>query len=76
MPRFFFDRHNGSDVVSDLDGQILSGTQNAKSVAADSVVDLTREAVLNEYGQSLAVVVRDEGGDEIAKVRVLIEWWH
>jgi hypothetical protein len=74
MPRFFFDVHNGSSVVSDLDGELLPETQTARSVAARRAIDLARSAVQNEFWQSLAVVVRDEGGVELNRVRLIIEW--
>jgi hypothetical protein len=60
MPRFYFDLHDGADVVLDTEGTSLPDMQAARDEATDTLLTIAKDA-LPPRGQARELSVRVRG---------------
>lgn len=75
MALYYFDLRDGEELAVDDEGMDLRDMQAVQEVAARSMMDAARDAVLSQSAGSLArmsVEVRDDGGP-VMRVRLSFE---
>ncbi len=70
MPRFFFDIHDGEDFTPDHQGLELEGLEAAKEEAKKALPDIVRDEMPDGDRRDFTVVVKDEIGHEVLRVKL------
>ena len=60
MPQFFFDTHNGKNLVRDITGMDLSDRETARVKALETFPDMTRDELPDGDATTFYVNVRDD----------------
>jgi hypothetical protein len=67
MPRYYFDIYSGNNIVSDPDGQEMTGIEAARLEAVEALPDIARMVLFSGDEQTLTAVVRTEDGQPVYK---------
>ena len=63
MPRYYFDTHDGGDLVTDDEGQILDGPASVRAEALEALAGIAKDALPRDKGDAMMVSVRDKAGE-------------
>jgi hypothetical protein len=77
MPRYYFDLLDGDVLALDEEGLELSGLRAVRAEAAESLADMTRDAVQSPVSgtRHMGIEVRDEAGP-VMQVKLTFEVGH
>ena len=73
MRRYFFDIQTDDGLTADGEGTQLNSFDEAKAEAVGLALDVARECLADGIRDTVIVVVRDEGGDELVRTTVALE---
>ncbi|MER8491590.1 hypothetical protein NKH53_25530 [Mesorhizobium australicum] len=68
MARYFFDTGDSDDVIKDKVGIECDGLEQARREAMEGLIDLAREYLKDFDGQQFFIQVRDEKGNQVARL--------
>jgi hypothetical protein len=72
MARFYFDSGDSDLTFEDEIGVECAGLGEVRRAGFEGLIDLTRESLKSVDGQQLFVEVRDENGDKIMRLSLLL----
>ena len=70
MPRYFFDIHEGSRLISDPSGTELADLAQAKIEATQTLAEISRESIPASPQNRLEISVRDEQGRPVLRLEL------
>ncbi len=73
MPRYYFDTHDGDEVIIDDVGLEFSSLEAVKTEAARSLADLARDILPGSVRRELAVLVRDAQSRQVLRTALVFE---
>jgi hypothetical protein len=73
MPRFYFDSHEGSRFIPDDEGLEFNDLEAAEQEAATAAAEMGRDRLPSGDTRDITVEVRNEHGQRVLTVRVIME---
>jgi hypothetical protein len=73
MPRFFFDVHDGTELVEDSEGSVLDDGEAARREARRTLGEMARDGLMNTLlTEQISIVVRDESGTALWSIALVV----
>jgi uncharacterized membrane protein len=75
VARYYFDTHDGDDLVADDEGQDLDGLASVRAEALEALASIAKDAVPKANRDAMMISVRDEAGEVVfrATLSLVIE---
>lgn len=76
MPTFFFDIHDGTGPVADVEGSTLANIGAAQLEATETLTQMARELFPGNDEKQISIDVRDEDGNALLTVALRLSVVH